>query len=400
MRATQYHAALDIRIEDIPTPSPTPKDNRVLVEVEWCGICGSDLMEYLVGPFTIPSSRTGPHPLTNSSIPVTLGHEFTGRIIPVPDSVPGREACTGAQGNPLKLGQAVVIDPWYFCSSCPPCSQSAANCCEKFGFLGLSGGGGGLSEVVAVNPEQVYVLPEPELGLTDGGVDLAAAALIEPLAVALHAVKLFLSTSPTQKGLSTVPVLVTGAGPVGVATIFVLRAFGAKTILVSEPSRAKREMVLQTGIATEIFDPTAVDIPEQCKAVTGDGVGVVFDCAGIQAGFDAGCKSLRFRGIYVNIAVPKVPTTIPLGPFMKKEITYKCSLAYDGGDFGDTVDAFVAGRFNGVERMITKRIQLEDIVEHGFKDLVKPNDHIKVLATPKHANISPNAHAHKFTVWP
>ncbi|KAL5334450.1 chaperonin 10-like protein [Aspergillus crustosus] len=387
MRAARYYAAGDIRIEDVPTPELSTGDNKVLVEVDWCGICGSDLMEYLVGPFTIPSARTGPHPLTNTILPVTMGHEFTGRITHLPDSV-GKERCIGAQGTPLKAGQAVVIDPRYYCSSCLPCSQSATNCCEKFGFVGLSGGGGGLSEFVAVSASQVYVLPESEASSEAGGVDLAAAALIEPLAVGWHAVQLFLSTHPSPPNLSTVPVLVIGADPVGVATIFVLRAFGVKTILVSEPSRVKREMVQQTGITTEIHDPTEVNIPDRCKKVTGDGVGVVFDCAGSQPGFEAGCESLRFRGVYVNISVPKNPMTLPLGPFIKKEITFKCSLSYNDKDFGDTVDAFVAGQFSGVEKMITKRLALEDIVEDGFEELIKPNDHIKMLATPKDANLS------------
>lgn len=93
--------------------------------------------------------------------------------------------------------------------------------------------------------------------------------------------------------------------------------------------------------------------------------------------------------------------TLPLGPFLWKDLIYKCSLAYDERDFKETVDAFVSGeflskrltilikpgRFKGVEKMITKRVILEDIVEKGFKELVKPNDHIKILATPKHANI-------------
>ncbi|KAL4899121.1 hypothetical protein BDW74DRAFT_183991 [Aspergillus multicolor] len=379
MRATQFYAAGDVRVEDVPTPEES--NDKVLIEVEWCGICGSDLNEYIFGPFAIPSQQSGPHPLTNAVLPVTMGHEFTGRISYVPESV-----------LHLKKGQAVVVDPRYYCSSCTPCSQTATNSCEKIGFVGLSGGGGGLSEVVAVIPEAVHVLPEDE----DNKVDLAAAALIEPLAVAWHALSLFLSVAPYQGArtdsesadLSKIPVLIIGAGPVGVAMSYVLRARGAKTVYVSEMAKARRDTLRDAGTVTEIFDPAEIDAPVMVKALTGDGVGVVFDCAGAQPGFDAGCQSLRFRGVYVNLAVPKTPMTLPLASFMWKEIMYKCSLAYNQDDFKSVVEAFVTGRFQGVEKMITRRLSLEDIVEQGFKELIKPNDHIKVLATPKRANIN------------
>ncbi|KAL3491448.1 hypothetical protein BJX62DRAFT_251407 [Aspergillus germanicus] len=385
MRATRFHAAKDIRVEEIPAPQPGDHDDKVLVEVEWCGICGSDLGEYLSGPYTIPSPKTGPHPLTKSTLPVTMGHEFTGRLTHVPGTL---EQQRSGNDIPLRMGQAVVIEPRFFCTSCHACAQSATNCCDMIGFLGLSGGGGGLAEVVAVRPGQVYVLEQAdgEGGNRDerGEVDLAAAALIEPLAVAWHGFKLFLSTQSGFDGTATTALII-GAGPVGVAMAFVLRAWGVSNVFVSEPSKARRETLQDMKVVTEIFDPTADNVGERCRTATpgGLGVDVVFDCAGSQPGFQTGCESLRFRGVYVNLAVPRTPITIPLGPFMQKELTYKSSLAYDQGDFRETVDAFMEGRFAGVERMITGRIALEDIVEKGFEELVRPNDHLKILASPK-----------------
>ncbi|KAI9376521.1 chaperonin 10-like protein [Aspergillus egyptiacus] len=375
MRAARFHAAGDLRIDDIPAPDPnTPETkNKVLVRVAWCGICGTDLHEYLLGPHMIPSPKTGPHPLTHETLPVVMGHEFTGTIIQAPD------------GSDLAPGQAVVIDPRFFCNSCTACTQSATNCCEIAGFLGISGGGGGFSEVVAAYPEQVYVLSNwnQEAG-KEAGVDLAAAALIEPLVVAWHALKLFLSiTGSTAEDLRTLPILIVGAGPIAVAMAFILKAHGAQTILVSGVSKVRREFLQESGIVTDVFDAGTGDIPKRCKEVTKDGVGVVFDCAGVQDGMDAGSASLRFRGVYINLALPRGPITIPFEPFMLKEITYKCSMTYDQGDFKETVDAFLAGRFQGVERMITRRVRLEDVHEKGFKELVKPKSHIKILATPR-----------------
>ncbi|CEL02531.1 hypothetical protein ASPCAL03700 [Aspergillus calidoustus] len=382
MRAARFHAARDIRVEDIPAPRPGDDDDKVLIEVEWCGICGSDLGEYLSGPYTIPSLKTGPHPLTKSTLPITMGHEFTGRITHVPTTL---EQQRSGNDIPLRRGQAVVVDPRFFCTSCNACSQSATNCCNTIGFLGLSGGGGGLAEVVAVRPGQVYVLESADGGNRAGReVDLAAAALIEPLAVAWHGFKLFLST---QSGLevTATTALIIGAGPVGVAMAFVLRAWGVLSVFVSEPAKARRETLRSMEVATKTFDPITDNVSERCRTATPDGLGVdvVFDCAGSQPGFQAGCESLRFRGMYVNLAVPRTPITIPLGPFMQKELTYKSSLAYDEGDFRETVNAFREGRFAGVERMITGRIALEDIHGKGFEELVKPNDHLKILASPK-----------------
>ncbi|KAL2833286.1 GroES-like protein [Aspergillus cavernicola] len=334
MRAARSYAAGDVRV----VPTPEPSDDEILIQVEWCGICGSDINEYLFGPFAIPNPKTGPHPLTNNILPVTMGHEFKCRIIHVPEALAEKSTTSDA----LRPGQAVVIDPRFYCSSCTACSHAATNCCQSIGFLGLSGCGGGLSEVVAVSL------------------------------------------------LTNIPALIIGAGPVGVATAFALRARGAQQILVSEPSQARREMLRQTGIVTDIFDPLSTDVSKRCREVltNGHGVGVVFDCAGTQAGMGAGCASLGFRGVYMNLALPKTPITIPLGPFMRKEITYKSSMAYDQGDFKETVEAFVAGRFKGIEKMITRRITLEDIVEKGFEELVKPNDHIKILGTTRQSGLS------------
>ncbi|KAL4767655.1 hypothetical protein BDW60DRAFT_211731 [Aspergillus nidulans var. acristatus] len=340
MRTAQFYAAADVRAEDVPVPQAS--DDRVLIEVKWCGICRSDLNEYILGLSRFP--------------PLNLDHTCSQRSAPSDDGA--RVHRTQSSST-----RATIAPPARFAS------QTATNSREKIGFMGLSGGGGGLSEFVAVRPEAVHVLSENGSAY----VDLAAAALIEPLAVARHALNLFLSITPCQTAhqneadLSTVPVLVIGAGLIGVAMSYVLRARGAKTIYVSEVSQERRETLCGMEIVTEVFDSGQVDVPKKVRMLTGDGVGVVLDCAGAQAGSDAICKSLRFRGVYINHAVPKGPMTLPLAPFMWNEIMYKCSLAYNRDDFKDVVNAFVAGRFQDVEKMITNRLSLEDIVEKGSK---------------------------------
>ncbi|PGH05242.1 hypothetical protein AJ79_06853 [Helicocarpus griseus UAMH5409] len=359
MRAARFYAAGDIRIEDVDPPQAS--EDKVLVEIEWCGICGTDLNEYLNGPYVIPNEKRGPHHLTGEMLPITMGHEFSGRVVRAPST------------SSLVPGQPVVADPRFYCSSCTACTKPATNVCKYFGFLGLSGRGGGLSELVAVNPEMLYPLPD--------NVDLAAAALIEPLAVAWHAIR----RSGIQD-FKDIPILVIGAGPVGVSTVFALKAEGANMIIVSETAASRREFL--ADVVYDALDPTKVDVGSKCRELTcGDGVGIVFDCAGVQTGFEAGCDSLRVHGIYVNLAIPKAPARLPFEHFIPKELTFKTFLAYDDIDFKEVVAAFSAGRFEGVERMITRRVPLEDIVDKGFKELTQNlGDHIKIMATPKKSN--------------
>ena len=144
-------------------------------------------------------------------------------------------------------------------------------------------------------------LPAAMLHTLPDGTDLAAATLIEPLAVAWHAVKAcaFIDLKATS-------ILVIGGGPIGIATIFVLKVWGANRVFVSEKLRHRREFLLD--LVDAAFDPTEVNIPSKCKELTDDdGVGIVFDCAGSQPGFQDGCDSLKFHGIYANLAVPKGP---------------------------------------------------------------------------------------------
>ncbi|KAF2624624.1 L-iditol 2-dehydrogenase [Macroventuria anomochaeta] len=355
MKAAQYFGPHDIRVVDVPTPEP--EEHEALVAIEWCGICGSDLHEYLHGPTSCPPPSR-PHPATHSHIPVTMGHEFTGRIISAPAS------------SNLSSGTPVITDPRIFCRSCSRCKYGHTHGCTTLGFKGLSGTGGGFSETIAVDARMCHALPED--------VDLSLAALIEPLAVAWHAI----ATAGLQDwgGKS---VLVVGGGPVGVTVCIVLRAFGCGNIIVSEPTTVRAAQ--NEKVADVVLNPLHDSIGERCRSLTGgEGVDVVFDCAGSQKGFEAGMDAVRYRGLYMNIAAWfGSPMQIPFFPFLLKEVTIKCCLAYNDEEFKDVVEAFVAGRFKGLETMITSKIHIDDIVEKGFDESVANRDqHVKILVTP------------------
>jgi threonine dehydrogenase-like Zn-dependent dehydrogenase len=222
-----------------------------------------------------------PHPMTQDVLPVTMGHEFCGRVI--------QEARNSHAVPRLKLGQAVMVDPRLYCNSCSRCTSTCTNGCTKWGFLGLSGGGGGgLSDTVAVDSTMCYPLPD--------SVPLSCAPLIEPLTVACHSVK---TSGFTDFGGKTV--LIIGGGPIGLAVIFVLRNHGARKVFVSEPALKRREQTKE--FADAVIDPLKENVGEICRGLTqNEGVDVVFDCAGIQRGLDAGMDALGWRGVYVNVA--------------------------------------------------------------------------------------------------
>lgn len=219
-----------------------------------------------------------------------MGHEFCGRVVQAPP------------GCSLKVGQPVMVDPRLYCGCCYTCQSSHTNICTKWGFLGLGADfSGGLAESIAVRPEMCYVLPD--------SVPLADAAVIEPLVVGRHAIK-----CSGFDDFSSLSALVIGGGPVGMAVLHNLRAKGSKQIFVSEPTQRRHAHV--STLADAVFDPTKVDVGEQCRSLTnGKGVDVVFDCAGVNAGLQQGMDALRRAGTMVNVAAWE--TKVSLGALAK-----------------------------------------------------------------------------------
>ncbi|RDW79973.1 threonine dehydrogenase [Coleophoma cylindrospora] len=360
MQAARLHGNHDIRIDEVPIP--IPKADEVLIEIEWCGICGSDLHEYTDGP-TAASSM--PHPLTNEAMPAIMGHEFCGTIHSAPEN------------SSFKPGQAVMVDPRLHCRTCSRCTQGATHACTSWGFRGYHGKGGGLSEFIAVEERLVHLLPGVE--------SLAVAALIEPLAVAVHAVKMSGISDFAGKA-----VLILGGGPIGIVTLTVLRMKGAAKIFLSEPT-AKRRLQCE-ALADRVFDPFGEEIGDGCRSLTGgEGVDFVFDCAGSPPGMLDGMDALTWAGSYINVAGWVKPFVIPMQYAFLKEITIKYTFCYDDDDFRETVEAFRAGAFQSIEQLVTSRILLKDVVEKGFEQLLSnTDDHIKILVSPKRQHSSSN----------
>lgn len=205
MRALRFHAARDLRVDEIPIPDL--KSGFVRIKPSFCGICGSDLHEYEDGPHLVPPVGS-PHALTGETLPLTLGHEFSGVVDEVGDGV-----------THVKKGYKVCVQPTIYDGDCRSCVQNLTNCCDNFGFIGLSGWGGGMCEFTVAPADAVKRLPDD--------MPLELGALVEPLAVGWHAV----NTSPFQAKDS---VLVLGGGPIGLSVVLTLKGKGCKNIIVSE----------------------------------------------------------------------------------------------------------------------------------------------------------------------
>ncbi|MBL1112943.1 2,3-butanediol dehydrogenase [Streptomyces sp. 110] len=351
MRAARFHGRGDIRIEEIPEPAVRP--GTVKIKVDWCGICGTDLHEYVDGPIFCPAPGE-PHPMTGETSPVVLGHEFAGTV-----------AELAADVDDLSVGERVTVEPRLVCRSCPPCLAGHHNSCDRAATIGLAGGGGGLAEYIVVDRDLVFSL---------GEVTTEAGALIEPLAVAHHAV----GRAEIAPGASAA---VFGAGPIGLLVVTVLKATGAGHISVVEPSAGRRRRALDAG-ADAVIDPLAEKADERIRELTGGaGADVAFECAGADSVL-AGCvAAVKARGTVVNVAIWSHPATLDMIPLVLKEVRLVGTICY-AGDHQPVIDLLNAGKLS-VDRFITGRIDLEDLVEGGFQALLDGSgDHIKILVRP------------------
>ncbi len=351
MRAVRYHGTRDVRVDEIEAPVVRP--GTVKVAPEWCGICGSDVHEYVAGPETIPAVGN-PHPITGEVVPIVLGHEFAGRVVEVGEGVSG-----------VAVGEAVAIEPILRDNTCRYCAAGDYNFCPSIGFHGLSGGGGGLAEFTVVPEYMVHRLP--------ASLPTDIGALIEPLAVGWHAVRRA-EFAPGQTAL------VVGAGPIGLVTLLALKDAGAGFVAVAELSPARKLKAEQMG-ADLVLDPTVDDVVGVVHARTGGGADATFDASGHQATLTLALQAVRKQGRVVNIALWEHPAEIDMFQFLFTEASLTSSCAY-ANDHAAVIAALASGRIDAAP-LITKRIELEQVVAEGFESLVSSRDRdVKILVRP------------------
>jgi len=173
---------------------------------------------------------------------------------------------------------------------------------------------------------------------------------------------------------------VLGGGPIGLSVIQALKARGCEKIIVSEVSAMRKQYASDFG-AHHILDPTKDDIVAKCRELCdGKGAHMVFDCAGVQSALNQAVKATRARGTIVNIAIWEKEFTLQPNDMIFRERRWQGVATYQKGDFQEVLAAISSGRMTNVEQMITKKIGLDEVVEQGFRALVKDKDkQVKIL---------------------
>lgn len=277
MRAAVLHGPGDIRLEQVAVPEPGP--DEALVRVAACGVCGSDIPRML-------------RPGGSYHLPLICGHEFSGHVVGV-----GADAA-GA----VREGDLVTVPPLVPCRRCTPCTQGHFSLCEDYDYFG-SRRAGAYAQYVTVPVGNLMVLP--------ADLDPRAAAMLDPAAIALHAIwRTKLRTGHR--------VAVMGAGPIGLFAIQWARAAGASEVLSIDLSAQKAAMATEAG-ATH-----TATTPEQAAELAGAGYDVVIESAGAPAAIDQAVSLTARHGHAAFIGIPHDPVVLPkatFSGFLRREVT-------------------------------------------------------------------------------
>lgn len=347
--------------------------DEVRLKIAYCGICGTDLHEYLAGPIFVPPKGTS-DPQTGAELPVTLGHEFCGTIDEVGEDV-----------GDFVLGQKVAVNPamddrHHGHGPCEQCRAGCQNRCERLVFYGLSQGQGGFAEHIVVKPAALIPLPP--------NISLKLATLAEPLAVAAHMIRI----SGFQPGQN---VLVLGTGPIGCALIMLLRAKRAAVIVASEVAESRAIQAKSFG-ADIVVNPIAKSSPHDSPTETdfapqrnpvlnavrrtmGTGAHVSFDACGLQSTLDSAIECTRPGGTIFNVAIHDKALSINLNTLVLGEKHLTGGNAYTPVDFVEVM-MLLSTHSEQAERLITSIVPLADAVEGGFRELIDNSAaHVKML---------------------
>jgi len=347
MKAAVYYGKGDVRVEEVEEPEP--RHGEVKVRIAYNGLCGTDVHEVFDGPRAIPLQ---PHPLTGAVVPLILGHEAAGVVVGVGNGVDGVEE-----------GDLVAIEPIVRCGTCTWCRAGDYNMCERHAFHGISTGGGGLAEHTTVPATMIHRLPP--------SVDPRHAALVEPLAVAHHAV----ARAGVHRGQLAA---IHGAGPIGIGVLLSLRASGVECVVL-EPSAERRAVAEALGATTVDPSREGFDAVAALGEVTGGRrADVSFDTAGGSTTFRSAVATTRSHGTVALVASPRAPMASPvLTELLSREIDVRASYAYCG-DFPSVIEQVVAGAYP-LDGWVST-MPLTDVVR--ALELLRAGQLIKVLIDP------------------
>jgi (R,R)-butanediol dehydrogenase/meso-butanediol dehydrogenase/diacetyl reductase len=359
MKSARLHGPGEIRVDTVE--EPPLRDGWVRVNIEYTGICGSDVHEYESGPVPIRAEEKDhriPREEWDEYLPKNLGHETVGTVFELGDDV-----------EDVSVGDRVTLSLMFPCEECRYCAEGKYQLCER--MSGSTVGSPGFSESMTIPAENAVAVPD--------GVSFRHAALVEPLSVSLHSVnRVGISLGDT--------VAVFGAGSIGLGILAMARAAGARRVFVSEPLDARRNAALELG-ADMVVDPTDTDPRDQFREVTDGGVDVTFEAAGLETTLSDAMRTAKYDGTVAVVGVFDEEALIHPNDVVQAERNIIGSFGYSGGhdadwsDFRTTLALIDDGRIDP-EPLVTDVIDLGDIVD-GFERLAAADcDQIKVLVEP------------------
>ena len=302
-----------IVFRDIPVPEPGK--GEVLVKIIDIGICGSDIHVY-----------HGKHPFT--SYPVTQGHEVSGIVEKAGEGV-----------TDLAPGQKVTIQPQVVCGECYPCRHGKYNLCEKLKVMGFQTTGVA-SEYFCVAAEKVTPLPD-EMTMEEG-------AMIEPLAVAVHAVQ----RAGNVRGKD---ICVLGAGPIGILTAQVAKGMGARKVMITDISDIRLEKARETGIDVCVNTKTQDFARAFVDCFGPDKADVIYDCAGTDITMDQAIRNARKGSMIILVAVFASRASVDLAVLNDHELDLNTTMMYRSDDYAKAIEMVREGK-----------VQLKPLISRKF----------------------------------
>ena len=285
------------KIEFREIPVPEIGENEVLIKIMKIGVCGSDIHVY-----------HGEHPFT--SYPVTQGHEVSGEVVK-----------TGTAVSGIKPGQKVTIQPQVVCGRCYPCRHGKYNLCEELKVMGFQTTGVA-SHYFAVDQAKVTPLPD-EMSYDEG-------AMIEPLAVAVHAVR-------RAGDVKAAKIAVLGAGPIGILVAQAAKGMGADQVMITDVSSLRLEKAKECGVDFCV-NTRNQDFGEAMVHNFGpDKADVIYDCAGNNITMGQAIKYARKGSLIILVAVFAGPGQLDLAVLNDHELDLNTSMMYRNEDYLDAI---------------------------------------------------------------
>ena len=301
---------------------PKPGADQVLVKIKKIGICGSDIHVY-----------HGTHPYTK--YPVTQGHEVSGVIVE-----------QGEYAKKYPIGTRVAIEPQVYCGHCYPCLHGKYNLCESLKVMGFQTTGTA-SEYFAVDESKCTPIAE--------NMTYDQGAMIEPLAVTVHAAKRF----PDIKGAN---VCIEGCGPIGALLVQSCKAFGAAKVMATDVSDYRLSLVKSLG-ADCVFNTKDRNFGEALfEAFGSDKADVIYDCAGNDITMNAAIQNARKGSAIILVAVFGKMANVDLAKLNDSELDLNTTMMYRHEDYVDAIRLVSEGKIK-LEPMMSNHFAFKDYLE-------------------------------------